>query len=74
MPKLRKAKLFQMEVNLLDNGNVEMLLESADPEEVLRIVDSQLPDYDGGHNLASLLRYLKRTGDDILERSGQFVH
>jgi hypothetical protein len=51
-----------------------MLLESADPEELLRIVDSQLPEYDGGHNLASLLRYLKRTGDDILERSGQFVH
>ena len=69
----KKASLFKFEANLLSNGKVELLSESVKPEEFESVVNSGLPQYDGAHSIASLLRYLKSWSDEALEKSTRYV-
>ena len=44
-------------------------MESVNPEELIRVMERGLPDYEGTFKLASLVRYLKTTGDEMLNKS-----
>jgi hypothetical protein len=68
-----KASLFKFEANLLPNGKVELLCESVKPEEFEGVINNGLPEYDGAHSIASLLRYLKSWSDEALEKSARYI-
>ena len=69
----KKAFLFKFEANLLQNGNVELLSDCVNPEELEKAVNKGLPDYDGAHSIASLVRYLSSMSKEIMEKSSRYV-
>ena len=60
-----KASLFKFGANLLPNGKVELLCEA--------VMNKGMPEYDGSHSIASLLRYLKSWSNEALEKSTRYV-
>lgn len=73
MPRAKKAKLFYLEANLRNDGNIELNVESVSPEDLHRSLDLNMPEYEGTHSAVSLLRYLKSVGDEVLERSRTYI-
>ena len=61
-----KAKLFSLEVFLNKEGNVEMNYEAVTPDDLERELNTGLPMYSGTSQVASLLRYLRKSADDIM--------
>ena len=68
-----KAKLFSLEVFLNKEGNVEMNYEAVKPEDLERELNSGLPMYSGTSQVASLLRYLRKSADDIMSGSRNYI-
>jgi len=56
-----------------DKGDVELEVETINPDDYVRVMESGLPEYEGTYKVASLVRYLKSMGDEILEKSGRYV-
>jgi hypothetical protein len=69
----KKAKLFNFEVNLMQDGKLELLCDCVNPEEFEKTMNNGLPEYDGAHSIATLLRYVKSMSDEIIEKSGKYV-
>jgi hypothetical protein len=69
----KKAKLFSLEANLLQNGNVEMQYDSVDPEEFENTMNKGMPDYEGSHSIASLIRYLKSIAEEAMDKSRKYI-
>jgi len=74
MPKKVTANLFKFEANLLQDGNLELLMNSPDEREVENLLASGVPEYDGAHAVASVVRYLKTMGDEMMEKSRNFIY
>jgi hypothetical protein len=73
MKSKSKAKLFSLEVFLNKDGNVEMNYETLNPDTFEREMNIGLPMYSGTSQVASLLRYLRKSGDDIMSGSGNYI-
>ena len=69
----KKAKLFSLEANLLNNGNVGLVWDGVNPDEVEREMNLGMPLYEGSHSVASLIRYLRTVGDEVMEKSRRYV-
>ena len=67
-----KAKLFSLEVFLNKEGNVEMNYEAVTPDDLERELNTGLPMYSGTSQVASLLRYLRKSADDIMSGSRNY--
>ena len=74
MPKTQLAELFSFKAYLNQDGKVDIRMESVNPEELIRVMENGLPEYEGTFKLASLVRYLKTTGDEMLYRSTIYTH
>ena len=72
MPRNELAELFSFKAYLDQNGKVDIRMESVNPEELIRTMENGLPEYEGTFKLASLVRYLKTTGDEMLNKSSIF--
>ena len=68
-----KASLFKFEANLLNDGRVELLCESVKPEEFEETMNKGLPEYDGAHSIASLLRYLSSWANEAMDKSARYI-
>ena len=68
-----KAKLFSLEAYLNKDGNVEMNYEAVKPEDLEKELNSGLPMYTGTSQVASLLRDLRKCGDDIMSGSRNYI-
>jgi len=73
MKSKSKAKLFSLEVFLNKDGNVEMNYETLNPDTFEKEMNIGLPMYNGTSQVASLLRYLRKSGDDIMSGSGNYI-
>jgi hypothetical protein len=71
--KQNKANLFQFTVYLKQDGNVEMNWDGVPPDLFESTINKGMPEYEGAHSIASLLRYLRSNADDIMEKSRQFI-
>ena len=69
-----KAKLFTLEAYLNKDGNVELNYEAVKPEDLERELNTGFPMYDGTSQVASLLRYLRKSADDILSGSRNYIY
>ena len=68
-----KASLFKFEANLLNSGKVELLCESVKPEEFEGVISEGLPEYDGVHSIATLLRYLNSWANEAIDKSARYI-
>ena len=68
-----KAKLFSIEAFLNKDGNVEMNYEAVKPEDLERELNSGFTMYNGTSQVASLLRFLRRMGDEIMDGSRNYI-
>jgi len=68
-----KAQLFKLEANLLTNGSVELLYDSVRPEDFERTMNKEMPEYEGSHSVASLLRYLRTVADEAMQKSSTYL-
>lgn len=69
----QKAQLFRLEANLLTNGNVEILYDSVRPEDFERTMNQGMPEYEGSHSVASLVRYLRTMADEAMQKSSSYL-
>jgi len=74
MPRNELAELFSFKAYLDQNGKVDIRMESVNPEELIRTMENNLPHYEGTFKLASLVRYLKTAGDEMLNKSTIYTH
>ena len=68
-----KANLFAFNIYLRQDGKVELEKQSVRPDELQKEMDAGVPDYDGAHSIASLLRYVNSVTDDMIEKSSSYV-
>jgi hypothetical protein len=70
---MSKAQLFSLTAHLRQDGNVEINKESVRPDDFQKEMDAGVPEYEGTHSIASLLRYLNISADEIIEKSGRYI-
>ena len=63
-----------MEILFNQDGKVDIRMESVDPEELIRVMENGIPAYEGTFKLASLVRYLKETGNEMINKSSIYTH
>jgi hypothetical protein len=68
-----KANLFACNIYLRQDGKVELEKQSVRPDELQKEMDAGVPDYDGAHSIASLLRYVNSVTDEMIEKSSSYV-
>ncbi len=73
MSKKHKANLFQFTAYLNQDGNVELVWDSVSPEEFESTMNKGMPEYEGSHSVASLLRYLQSMGDEMMDKSSRYI-
>jgi len=71
--KQSKANLFQFTVYLKQDGNVEINMDAVPPDMFESTINKGMPEYEGAHSIASLLRYLRSNADEVMEKSRQFI-
>ena len=67
------ANLFTFQANLKQNGTIELIWEGVKPEQFESAMVEGLPQWDGSHATASLLRYLRSMGDEMMEKSRNYI-
>jgi len=70
---MAKATLFSFSVYLRQDGKLELDKQSVRPDEFQKEMDAGVPDYDGAHSIASLLRYVNSVTDEMIDKSRQYV-
>ena len=71
--KSKEANLFTFQANLKQNGTIELIWEGVKPEEFESTMVNGLPEWDGSHSTASLLRYLRSMADEMMEKSRNYI-
>jgi len=73
MPKKPRADLFTLTCKLNTDGNVELEYSSVNPDDFAREMENKFPQYEGTFKVSSLIRYLRQTGDEVMNNSGRYV-
>ena len=68
-----KADLFTLTAKLNDRGSVELDMDCVNADQFVRLMEKDLPSYEGTFKIASLLRYLRSMGDEVLNKSGRYI-
>jgi len=71
--KQHKANLFQFTAYLKQDGNVELAWDGVQPTAFESAMNQGMPEYEGAHSIASLLRYLRSMGNEMLDKSRQYI-
>ncbi len=71
--KQHKANLFQFTVYLKQDGNIEINMDGVQPEQLEAVINTGMPQYDGAHSIASLLRYIRSMGNEMLDKSRNYI-
>ena len=74
MPSNRLAELFSFTAYLDQNGKIDMRMESVNSEEFIRAMERSIPDYEGTFKVAALLDYLRKPGNEMINKSNDFVY
>ena len=67
--KKSKATLFNLQVFLNENGDIELETQSVDPNEFIQVMEAGMPAYEATYQVASFMRYLKSINDEIYDKS-----
>jgi|TARA_Y100000004_G_scaffold151257_1_gene173879 hypothetical protein len=70
---MAKATLFSFNVYLRQDGKVELDKQMVKPEEFQKEMDAGVPEFDGAHSIASMLRYFSSVTDEMMDKSGGYI-
>ena len=73
MAKKAKAELFNLTCVMNTEGHIELDYQAVDPEEFVKTMERGFPEYEGTVQVASLGRYLREIGDDVMANSSRYV-
>ena len=65
--------LFSLRMGLTKTGDVKLEMDYVEPEIFEQTMNNQAPDFEGTFQITTMLRYLKTTGGEILERANGFI-
>jgi hypothetical protein len=68
-----KATLFEFTAKMTDKGHIELNMDSVNPDDYVRVMEKGVPEYDATFKVASLVRYLKSMGDEMIDKSGRYL-
>jgi len=68
-----KATLFSFNVYLRQDGKVELDKQMVKLEDFQKEMDAGVPELDGAHSIASMLRYFSSVTDEMMEKSGGYI-
>ena len=68
-----KATLSSFNVYLRQDGKVELAKDMVRPEDFQKEMDAGVPEFDGAHSIASMLRYFSSVTDEMMEKSGGYI-
>ena len=71
--KQHKANLFQFTVYLKQDGNIEINMDGVPPDTIESVLNTGMPEYEGAHSIASLLRYVRSMGNEMLDKSRNYI-
>ncbi len=73
MSRNARTKLFTLQAYLQQDGNILLECESVSPSDFESVMNKGMPEYEGTYSVASLLKYLIDTGNEVLEKSKRFI-
>jgi len=65
--------LFSLQCGLTRTGDIKMDLDYVDPEVFVQAMKEHAPEFESTWHIASLLRYLKTSGDDIMNKANGYI-
>jgi len=68
-----KAELFKLTAHMTDRGNIELDMDCVNPDQFISLMEKDLPEYEGTFKVASLLRFLKSMGDEMIDKSSRYI-
>jgi hypothetical protein len=71
--KKSKAILFEFAATMNDKGHIELNMDSVNPDDYVRVMEQGVPEYDATFKVASLIRYLKSMGDEMIDKSSRYL-
>jgi len=72
-PTTKIDALFTLQCGLTRNGDVKLEMDYVDPDLFTETMKQEAPDFDGTFQIASLLRYLKTAGSEVMEKAYGYV-
>jgi hypothetical protein len=48
-------------------------MDGVQPEQLEAVINTGMPEYDGAHSIASLLRYIRSMGNEMLDKSRNYI-
>jgi len=65
--------LFSLRMGLTRTGDVKMEMDYVDADLFTKTMDESVPEFSDTFKVASLLRYLKAKGDEIMDKSNGYI-
>tara|TARA_R100001224_G_scaffold108847_1_gene85604 strand:- start:44 stop:277 length:234 start_codon:yes stop_codon:yes gene_type:complete len=65
--------LFSLRMGMTRSGDIKMEMDYVNAEVFTKTMEEHAPDFDDTWKVASLLRYLKTKGEEIMEKSNGYV-
>ncbi len=65
--------LFSLRMGLTRTGDVKMEMDYVDADLFTKTMDESVPEFQDTFKIASLLRYLKVKGDEIMDKSNGYI-
>ena len=67
-----RAELFKFTAQMNDRGNIELDMDSVNPDEVVKIMEQGMPSFENTFEVASLIRYLQSMGNEMMDNSRRY--
>ena len=71
--KKPRAELFKFTARMNDKGNIELDMDSVNPDEFVKIMEQGMPSFENTFEVASLIRYLKSMGNEMMDNSRRYL-
>ena len=67
-----RAELFKFTAQMNDRGNIELDMDSVNPDEFVKIMEQGMPSIENTFEVASLIRYLQSMGNEMMDNSRRY--
>lgn len=67
-----RAELFKFTAQMNDRGNIELDMDSVNPDEFVKIMEQGMPSFENTFEVASLIRYLQSMGNEMMDNSRRY--
>ena len=67
-----RAELFKFTAQMNERGNIELDMDSVNPDEFVKIMEQGMPSFENTFEVASLIRYLQSMGNEMMDNSRRY--